>query len=150
AATNPSAPSILLWELATWQERRRFFGHRGAVVSLSFSPDGKRLASGSSDGTAMVWDVCAPRREARLVSARLGRGELESLWADLGGRDAGKAYEALCTLAASPGLTIPFLTKQLQPAAGSDEPRIAQLIGELDSETFTVREKARVELEKLG
>jgi RNA polymerase sigma factor (sigma-70 family) len=148
AANNPSAPSILVWELATHQERRRFFGHRGAIVSLCFSPDGRRLASGSADGTALVWDVCSPRQGAQLLSARLGPGELGSLWADLGGRDAGKAYEALCTLAALPGQALPFLRKQLQPA--SDEARIAQLIGELNGNTFTVREKARVELEKLG
>jgi hypothetical protein len=84
------------------------------------------------------------------VSSRLRPSDLETLWAGLGGSDAAKAYEALCTLAASPGQTVPFLRKQLQPAAGGDEPRIARLIGELDGETFRVREKARVELEKLG
>jgi WD40 repeat protein len=32
-------------------------GHRGAVKSLAFSPDGKTLASGSEDYDAKVWDV---------------------------------------------------------------------------------------------
>jgi hypothetical protein len=36
---------------------RTFAGHAGAVRSLSWSPDGTRLATGSADGTAKVWDA---------------------------------------------------------------------------------------------
>lgn len=32
-------------------------GHHAAVTSVSFSPDGSRLASGSYDGIIKVWDV---------------------------------------------------------------------------------------------
>ena len=32
-------------------------GHTRAVTSVSFSPDGKRLASGSFDQTVKVWDA---------------------------------------------------------------------------------------------
>ena len=32
-------------------------GHRGAVTSVRFSPDGKRLASTSRDGTVKLWNV---------------------------------------------------------------------------------------------
>jgi hypothetical protein len=34
-----------------------FKGHTGAVRSVAYSADGKRLASGSTDGTAKVWDA---------------------------------------------------------------------------------------------
>jgi WD40 repeat protein len=32
-------------------------GHSGLVHSVSFSPDGKWIVSGSSDGTVKVWDA---------------------------------------------------------------------------------------------
>jgi len=35
-------------------------GHTEGVDSVCFSPDGKRLASGSEDGKARIWDVTIP------------------------------------------------------------------------------------------
>jgi WD40 repeat protein len=32
-------------------------GHTGALSSLSFSPDGKRVATGGQAGTVKIWDV---------------------------------------------------------------------------------------------
>ncbi len=40
-----------------WQPYHIFSGHKGRVVTLAFSPDGKLLMSGSSDFTVRVWDV---------------------------------------------------------------------------------------------
>ena len=36
---------------------RTFEGHLAPVTCLAWSPDGKRLASGSEDTTVLVWDV---------------------------------------------------------------------------------------------
>ena len=36
-------------------------GHRGAVLSVAWSPDGKRIASGSADQTVQVWEAQSGR-----------------------------------------------------------------------------------------
>ena len=44
-----SDPMIRLWNVKTGKELHRLKGHEGSVISVAFSPDGKRLASGGSD-----------------------------------------------------------------------------------------------------
>jgi RNA polymerase sigma factor (sigma-70 family) len=48
---------VRLIDPATSEERRRLAGHQGGITALVFSPDGRRLASGSWDSTAVVWDL---------------------------------------------------------------------------------------------
>ena len=48
---------LKVWEVATRRLIRRLNGHTGFCVSLDFSRDGKLLASGSRDGTAILWST---------------------------------------------------------------------------------------------
>ncbi len=45
------------WDRLCHLERRTFRGHTAVVYSTAFSPDGKRIVTGSYDETARVWDA---------------------------------------------------------------------------------------------
>ncbi len=58
--TITSAPNPLkVWEVATRRLIRRLSGHTGYCVSLDFARDGTQLASGSRDGTAIIWSTAS-------------------------------------------------------------------------------------------
>ena len=49
--------SIRLWDIATGENIATFWGHPTDVQTLAFSPEGELLASGSFDGTILLWDM---------------------------------------------------------------------------------------------
>src|SRR5262249_25181294 len=128
--------------------RGHLVGHQCLLSScLAFSYDGRILASGTDDTSVILWDVTGPSKARQVPVAPK---ELESLWADLADSDAAKAYQAICTFQTVRSHTVPFLQRRLRPAAAVDNERILQLIANLDSDTFTVREKASQDLERFG
>ena len=53
------AKSIILWDMQTQKPKTtfKFKDAQGFVESIQFSPDGRSLASGSSDGTVLIWKI---------------------------------------------------------------------------------------------
>ena len=137
---------IRLWDAATGEEVQHFRGHNSGVTSLAFSPDGTRLASGLGNGIVLLWEV--PR--GRLRIRQLSPGERKALWSDLADEDARRAYAAIRKLIEDPERTIGFLRDRLRPAPRTDPERIRQLIVDLDSEEYAVRQVAMKELAALG
>jgi WD40 repeat protein len=136
------AMSVQLWEVASGQERRRFTGgHSNSIMTLDFAPDGRRFASGSFDCTALVWQVFDPGPTDPTEA------ELAAKWDDLAGT-AVAAHRAVGAFLSAKG-GVPFLARQLAPAAAVPADRLAQLIADLDNPRFAARADAEKELARL-
>jgi WD40 repeat protein len=60
---------IKVYDATSGGELFSITGHKGPVRSVTYSPDGQRLASGSDDGTAKLWDA----RSGKLLRTIAGR-----------------------------------------------------------------------------
>lgn len=49
--------TLRLWELSTGETTRRFVGHTGDVLSVSFSADNRQIVSGSRDRSIKLWNT---------------------------------------------------------------------------------------------
>jgi WD40 repeat protein/energy-coupling factor transporter ATP-binding protein EcfA2 len=56
-AAGTEQGSILLWSAGRAEDPAVLQGHSSEVTSLSFAPDGTRLASASLDGSVRIWNV---------------------------------------------------------------------------------------------
>ena len=54
---HTSYKEIYLYNIVTGEDKHILKGHPDFITSISFSPDGKTLASGSKDWTIYLWDV---------------------------------------------------------------------------------------------
>jgi hypothetical protein len=126
----------------------RLRGHQERVFSVAFAPDGRALASGGVDTTALLWDV-RPWAGRSNAAAPLTPRDLVGHWEALVGEDAPRAWRAVGALVAAPDQAVPLLEKNLRVTM-PDPARLARLITALDSDEFAAREQATRELARLG
>eukprot|EP00747_Dinoflagellata_sp_TGD_P020791 gnl/TRDRNA2_/TRDRNA2_128054_c0_seq2.p1 gnl/TRDRNA2_/TRDRNA2_128054_c0~~gnl/TRDRNA2_/TRDRNA2_128054_c0_seq2.p1 ORF type:complete len:358 (+),score=45.16 gnl/TRDRNA2_/TRDRNA2_128054_c0_seq2:71-1144(+) len=76
---SPTGTSVQGDEPKQWHEVRNFTDHDSTVRCISFSPDGHRMATGSYDQTAKIWDIAGDDPEQWRVM-RTFTGHAEGVW----------------------------------------------------------------------
>jgi RNA polymerase sigma factor (sigma-70 family) len=150
AAGGDVASGLRLWDLATGNELVRFQGMEASASQLAFSTDGRRLASGLANGTALIWDLETTLRRPAARTRDFSPAEIDRWWSELAAEDARRGQVALWALAAVPQQAVPWFKARLHAATPADPARLGRLISDLDSATFAVRQNAMQELEALG
>src|SRR5205814_205176 len=133
---------VVLIECASGKEVRRFKGHEIGILSVDFSPDGRKLVSGGYDLTAILWDVTGMMKDGQFPEQPVKDEALQGLWADLADANAASAHKALWKMVAAPKQSVPLLKSRLKPVPAVDAKRVEQLVTELGSADFSTRERA--------
>ena len=101
-----------------------------------------------------AWTMCLGLAASGVLTAVLavdaGQGTpLEEIWQQLADDDGATANRAIWRMALAKTDAVAFLSERVKPAAG-DRQQVEQLIRNLDSNVFIVRDRASAELERLG
>jgi WD40 repeat protein len=80
-AASAGQQRITIQEIPSGKELLQLRGHRDIIRDGAFSPDGRRLITGSADGTVRVWDVTPSQKNTETLSYLTG---LREVWAGNG------------------------------------------------------------------
>jgi hypothetical protein len=140
--SNDWSRPATFWDISTGQLLGEVRGHLGGVTTLAFSPDGRQLITGGTDGNVLVWDVGALPTARPPAPRQPTRQELEDLWVRLAGSDVQRAYETILVFSAGGKESVAFLQGRLAPARGLSEAALQQAIADLNDGRYAVRAKA--------
>ena len=71
---------IRFWDAISGARIGTLSGHQGKIQTLAWMADSKRLLSGSTDTTALIWDVTPLLKSHRTRYPSLEDGRVEGLW----------------------------------------------------------------------
>jgi WD40 repeat protein len=143
---------IRLFDWSARVERLAFEAHQSGVHCLTFSPDGKRLASvgsGIESAPVIVWDV-SDVTNCPLKRTTAKPKQIDTWCAELAGPGAPAAYRAVWALAGAPEQALTKLKALMTKPAPPALEKISQWIADLDDDDFSVRQSAEKELLKAG
>jgi WD40 repeat protein len=129
-----------IWEVATGEEVYQLVGHDAWIHHVEFGPRAQTVLTAGGP-QALLWDARPSNRSA--IS-------MDSLWNDLRAADAARAYRAVWAIADQPREAAAFLRRVIAPVTAENPKRLAELIGDLDSDRFATREAASRALAGLG
>jgi RNA polymerase sigma factor (sigma-70 family) len=142
--TSGADGSVRLWEVASRGEVLRLPGHavsiRGHGRGVSFGADSRNVLTWGPDAQVYLWSLRPP-------TVQVGKVALESLWAALADEPA-TAYRAVWQLSEATGAAA-FLRGKIVPAQPVADERLQQLIADLGSDQFAVRQAASQALAEL-
>jgi WD40 repeat protein len=139
SGAGASSGEVILWDFARRQAIASLRGHAERIFGVSFSADGRMLATASWDKTVKIWRGL----RARSSTAALTATELGKLWDRLASNDFLQGAEAAETLAGAPDHAVPFLVERLDAIKPVDnDKQITGLVAQLEADTFAAREQA--------
>ncbi|MFO0970228.1 MAG: hypothetical protein U0793_32155 [Gemmataceae bacterium] len=130
------------------------------VLDVAFHPQELVMATALSDGAILIWDLTGGLLDrGRLRPLKLDPADIDDQWRILKATpkpapgelvaDATAAQRAIWRLAATPA-SIPLLKEHLRPIPRALAEHLEQCLRDLGSDSYSQREKASQELEKLG
>jgi dipeptidyl aminopeptidase/acylaminoacyl peptidase len=135
---------VHVWDILTGEKLEPLRGHRGKVSRVAFAPDGRHLASASTDTTALLWETAGWKHPAAKEKA------VARLWEDLAAADPAQVYAAVLRGAGGGDGAVRTLEAVLKPVEPVAQAKVKEWAPRLDSTEFAERERAHEALVALG
>ncbi len=142
AAASGEDKGARIWTIETGKEIATLRGHTRLTLCVAFAPDGLGLITGSSDTTALRWDIS---RSVAPAPPPASPQDLDKAWDELADRLGPAAWAAQKTILAAGQAGAALLADRIKPLA-VDRAAVARQILDLDAEEFQLRENASVAL----